>query len=97
MLVTVAARQTLRIGMFYGTYPPWWEVNINKPVNWADGSGGATSSTDYVGGLFVDMFKDLGDIGNFDIQFVPIADPAYFTDFVGVVVKQLAAGTIDMG
>ena len=92
-----AGRRIVRVGMFYGTYPPWWEVNVNKPVDWANGKGGATSSADYEGGLFIDIFKEVANLGNFDVQFVPIADPAYFTDFVGVVTNNLHTGKIDVG
>ena len=63
-----SSRPVVRVGMFYGTYPPWWEVNPAKPVNWANGRGGATTSDDFEGGLFVDIFKRVGTLGNLDEQ-----------------------------
>ena len=65
------------------TYPPWTEVN---------------DAGEYVGGFLVDFYQEMGFVGGFDIEFVPITEPGYvFTGFTDATIKFLDEDKIDMG
>ena len=75
LLAAVAATPKLRVGMIPFTYPPWTEVN---------------DAGEYVGGFLVDFYQEMGFVGGFDIEFVPITEPGYvFTGFTDATIKFL--------
>ena len=83
LLAAVAATPKLRVGMIPFTYPPWTEVN---------------DAGEYVGGFLVDFYQEMGFVGGFDIEFVPITEPGYvFTGFTDATIKFLDEDKIDMG
>ena len=75
------ARRKLKVGMIPTTYPPWTVVS-------AEGN--------YTGGFFTEFYREMGVVGDFDIEFVPITDPGYFLDFTGVTKKALDSKAIDL-
>ena len=77
-------RVPLRVGLIQIHYPPWVLVE--------DGAI-ATKDSDYIGGFFVDFYRELGNTGNFDVTLVPIRDNNYLNDFTGVTMKLLDAGS----
>ena len=80
-------RVPLRVGLIKFQYPPWVKVH---------NGAFATTDADYIGGFFVDFYRELGHVGNFDVTLVPIEDNNYLNDFTGVTMKLLDAGEIDL-
>jgi hypothetical protein len=75
-------RASLRVGLISFTYPPWTT---------RDAATGA-----YTGGFMVEFYREMGVVGGFDIEFVPLTDPNYFNDFTKTTIKYLDAGLIDL-
>lgn len=82
-------RSLLRIAMIAFTFPPWVARN--------------PKTGEYYGGFFVDFwkeFRNLADLAGgpqFDIEFIPEADPTYLSDFTGVTMAGLDQGKWDVG
>lgn len=50
-----------------------------------------------IGGFIVDFSKELGFVGGFDIQLVPLTDPELFVNPIAVSVRSLEADLINLG
>ena len=78
----LAAKSKLRVGMLGSTLPPWASRDA--------------STGEYTGGFHTEFYKELGRVGDFDIEFVPFP-PDFINDFTGTVTRMLAADEIDLG
>ena len=87
---SVAARRKLKVGMIPFTYPPWVQLKDPSP------GAMARNDSDFIGGFFTEFYREMGAVGNFEIEFVPITDPRYFLDFANVTKKALDDGVIDL-
>ena len=74
-----SGKRRLRVGLAPVDLPPW--STCARSV--------CSSSAAYVDGFFVKYYAELGRIGGFDIEFVPITDPGYLTDFTGTTERWL--------
>jgi hypothetical protein len=81
-----SGKRRLRVGLAPVDLPPW--STCARSV--------CSSSAAYVDGFFVKYYAELGRIGGYDIEFVPITDPGYLTDFTGTTERWLDAGRIDV-
>ena len=76
------ARRTLRIGMWHSAWPPV-SIKYDEVKN------------EYIGGLLVDLFREFGNVGNFDVEFVPFTNPNYFDEITATNIAAINAGEID--
>lgn len=77
-----AALAKLRIGMFWQTALPWFQ---RDPI-----------TGQYYAGFLIDFYKEMGYVGNFEIEFVPIKDGDFLSNFTAVSQRLLREGTIDV-
>ena len=71
--------------------PPRGRNIVPLPLGTRPNGAIATQDSDYIGGFFVDFYRELGNTGNFDVTLVPIQDNNYLNDFTGVTMKLLDA------
>ena len=83
------ARRVVRAGLMQYHYPPW--VELKDPSQAV-----ARRDSDYVGGFYIDFYREMGVVGNFDVSFVPMTDPDHMNNFTGTAMHALDRGEIDM-
>mmetsp|Transcript_19031 Transcript_19031/g.47638 ORF Transcript_19031/g.47638 Transcript_19031/m.47638 type:complete len:591 (+) Transcript_19031:147-1919(+) len=86
---SASARPRFRVGLPGATLPPW----IYR--HGQDGYG-ATDTAGYYAGFLFDFYNELARLGDFEIAYIAITDPAYLSDFGGVAKRLLGENAIDL-
>lgn len=86
---SASARPRFRVGLPGATLEPW----IYRHGH--DGYG-ATDNAGYYAGFLFDFYNEFARLGDFEIAFIPITDPAYLSDFGGVAKRLLGENAIDL-